>query len=133
MKTGFLAIVLLLPVFAAAQTGNDLLGDCSIALELINKENVQGEPRDFIKIGNCIGFVTGVIQAEALNKEAPGNRQSHAGVTQWCAPPEVSGEQVGRRSLNRLKSKPEELQLDAAAVVLRALNEGVVAEPCIEG
>src|SRR5262249_11110381 len=52
---------------------------------------------------------------------------------QVCAPPEVSVEQAVRMSLNRLKAKPEELDLDAATVVLRALNEGPWAEPCIGG
>jgi Rap1a immunity proteins len=121
MRTGFLAVILLLPALSAAKTGNDLLGDCSIALKLFDKENVSGEP-DFIKIGNCIGFVTGVMQAAVLRKTDPGS----------CAQPDVSVEQAVRMSLNRLKRKPEELDLDAAAVVLRALNEGV-EEPCIGG
>jgi Rap1a immunity proteins len=132
MKTGFLAVIFLLPAFAAAKTGNDLLGDCSVALKLFNNENVSGEPVDFIKIGNCIGLVTGVMQAAALGKAGPGNGQSKDAVTQFCARPDVSVEQVVRMSLNRLKTKPEELDLDAAVVVLRALNEGA-AEPCIGG
>jgi Rap1a immunity proteins len=122
MKTVLLAVLLLLPAFAAAKTGNDLLGDCSIALKSFNNENVSGEPLDFVKVGNCLGFVAGVMQAAALKKAGPGD----------CARPDVSVEQVVRMSLNRLKRKPEELDLDAAAVVLRALNEGV-EEPCIGG
>ena len=131
MKTGFLAVMLLLPACAAAKTGNDLLGDCSIALKFFNSENVSGEP-DFMKIGNCLGFVTGVMQAAELRKAAPGNGRSNNKVTQFCAPPDVSVEQVVRMSLSRLKRKPEELNLDAAAVVLRALDEGI-EEPCIGG
>jgi hypothetical protein len=133
MKTGFLAVILLLPAFAAAKTGNDLLGDCSIALKLFNNENVSGEPVDFIKIGNCVGFVTGVMQAAALRKAGPGNGQSKDPVIQFCARPDLSVEEVVPMLLNRLKRKPAELDLDAAAVVLRALNEGVLAEPCIGG
>ena len=134
MKTGlFLAAILLLPALAAAKTGNELLGECSIAVKLFNNENVSGEPLDFIKIGNCMGFVSGVMQAAALGKAGPGNGQSKEPVAQFCAPPDVSVEQVVRMSLNRLKRKPEELDLDAAAVVLRALGEGVPAEPCIGG
>jgi hypothetical protein len=131
MKTGFLAVMLLLPAFAAAKTGNDLLGDCSIALRLFNNENVSGDT-DFMKIGNCIGFVTGVMQAAALRKVDPGNGRSKDNVTQYCALPDVSVEQVVRMSLNRLNRKPEELDHDAAAVVLRALNEGI-EDPCIAG
>jgi Rap1a immunity proteins len=137
MKTGLLAVVLLLPTLAAAKTGNELLGDCSMALKLFNHENVSGEPFDFIKIGDCIGFVTGVMQAAALKKADPGNAQSKDAngqskdpVPQFCARPDVSVEQLVRMSINRLKRKPEELNLDAAAVVLRALNESA-AEPCI--
>jgi hypothetical protein len=132
MKRGFLAVILLLPAFAAAKTGNDLLGDCSIALKHFDNENVSSEPVDSIKIGNCIGFVTGVMQAAALRKADPGNGQSKDPITQFCARPDVSVEQVVRMSVNRLKRKPEELDLDAATVVLRALNEGA-AEPCIGG
>jgi hypothetical protein len=123
MKTGFLAVLLLLPAFAAAKTGNDLLGDCSVALQSFNNENVSGEAGDFIKIGNCIGFVSGVMQAAALRKADPG----------ICARADVSVEQVVRMSIDRLKRKPEELDLDAATVVLRALNEGILADPCIGG
>jgi hypothetical protein len=133
MKTGLLAAILLLPAFAAAKTGNDLLGDCSVALKHFNNENVPGEPLDFIKIGNCVGFVSGVMQTAALGKAGLGNSQSKDRVTQFCARPDVSVEQVVRMLLERLKTKPEELDLDAAAVVLRALNEGATAEPCIQG
>ena len=133
MKIGFLAAIFLLPAFAAAKTGNDLLGDCSIAQKFLSNENVSGEPVDFIKIGNCMGFVNGVMQAAALRKAGPGNGQSKDSVTQFCAPPDLSVEQVVPMLLNRLKRKPAELDLDAAAVVLRTLNEGIVGEPCIDG
>ena len=131
MRAGFLAAIMLLPAFAAAKTGTDLLGDCSIALKLFNNENVP-EPGDSIKIGNCIGFVTGVMQAASLRKADSGNGQAKGPTTQLCIRPEVSVEQVVRMSLDRLKRKPEELDIDAATVVLRALSEGA-AEPCIEG
>lgn len=131
MKTGLLLLMLLLPAFAQAKTGNDLLGDCSIALKLFNKENVSAQP-DFIKIGNCIGFVNGVMQAAVLRRRDPGDGELKDSVTQFCPRPEVSVEQVVRILVNRLQRKPEELELDAAAVVLRALNEGV-EEPCIGG
>jgi len=132
MRAGFLAAILLLPAFAAAKTGNDLVKDCSIALKHLNNENVSGEPVDSIKIGNCIGFVTGVMQAAALRKADPGTGQSKDPITQFCGRPDVSVEQAVRMTLNRLKMKPEELDLDAAIVVLRALNEGA-AGPCIGG
>jgi len=132
MRAGFLAAILLLPAFAAAKTGNDLVKDCSIALKYFNNENVSSEPVDSIKIGNCIGFVTGVMQAAALRKADPGNGQSKDPLTQFCARPDLSVEQAVRMTLNRLKRKPEELDLDAATVVLRTLNEGA-AGPCIGG
>jgi hypothetical protein len=132
MRAGFLAAILLWPAFAAAKTANDLLGECSIALKYFNNENVSVEPANSIKIGNCIGFVNGVMQAAALRKADPGNGQSKDPITQFCSRPDVSVEQAVRMSLNRLKRKPEELDLDAATVVLRALNEGV-PEPCIGG
>lgn len=133
MKAGFLALILLLPAFATAKTGKDLLDDCSIALKHFNNENVSGESGDFIRIGNCIGFVTGVMQTAAFKKVVgPGNGQSKEPVTQFCVRSDVSVEQVVRMSLNRLERKPEELDLDAAEVVLRALNEGVsTEEPCL--
>lgn len=126
-------MILLLPTFAAAKhkTGNDLLGDCSVALKLFDNGNVSGDA-DFIKIGNCIGFVIGVMQTAALRNARPGNRQSKEPVPQFCAPPDLSLEQVVRMTLKRLKSNPGELHLDAAVVVLRALNEGF-PETCIEG
>src|SRR6516162_5771932 len=114
MKAGFLAAILLLPSFAAAKTGNDLLGDCSIALKLFNHEKLSGEPADSIKIGNCIGFVTGVMQAAALKKADPRNNQSKDPTKQFCARHDVSVEQAVRMSLDRLKRRPEELDLDAA-------------------
>jgi hypothetical protein len=132
MRAGLLAAILLLPAFAAAKTGNDLLEDCSIALKHFNHENVSAEPADSIKIGNCIGFVTGVMQAAALKKADQGNGQSKDAITQSCARLDLSVEQAVRMSLNRLKSKPEELDLDAATVVLRALSEGA-PESCIGG
>jgi hypothetical protein len=132
MRTGFLAAILLCPAFAGAKTGNDLLQDCSIALKHFNDDNMSGAPVDSIKIGNCIGFVTGVMQAAALRRADSGNGQSKDPATQFCIRPDVSVEQVVRMSLNRLKRKPEELDLDAATVVLRAMNEGA-AGPCISG
>jgi len=123
--------MLLLLGFAAAKTGNDLLGDCSIALKLFNHENVSGDS-DSMKIGNCIGFVSGVMQAAALRKMDPGDGRSKDNVTQYCALPDVSVEQAVRMSLNRLNRKPEELGHDAAAIVLRALNEGI-EDPCLAG
>jgi hypothetical protein len=123
MKTCLLAVILLSPAFAAAQSGKELQGDCSAALQLLNHENVSGEPEDFIKIGNCLGFVSGVMQAAALGKAGP--------FKNFCVPADVSPEQVVRMALNRLKSKPQELDLDAATVVLRALNEGFAPDPCI--
>ena len=131
MKTGFLALILLLPTLATAKTGRELLDDCSIALKHFNKENVVGQPLDFIKIGNCIGFVTGVMQTATLKKAGPGNGPSKEPITPFCASPDISVEQAVRMSLNRLKSKPEELDLDAAIVVVRALNEGYTPVTCI--
>ena len=133
MKPAFLAAILLLPGFAAAKTGNDLQGDCSIALKFFNNQNMSGEPVDFIKIGDCIGFVTGVLQAAVLGKAGPGNGQAKDAGAQFCVRPDLSAEEVVRRSLNRLKRNPAELDLDAAVVVLRALNEGTPAEPCFGG
>jgi hypothetical protein len=134
MKTGFLAVILLLPTFAAAkpETGTDLLGDCSVALKLFNNENVSGE-EEFIKIGNCIGIVTGVMQTAALWNASPGNRQSKAPLKHFCARPDVSVEQVVRMSLKRLKSNPEELNLDASVIVLRVMNESFPAATCTGG
>jgi len=122
MKTGLLAVMLLLPGFAAAKTGHDLQADCSIALKFYNNENVSGEP-DSMKIGNCIGFVTGVMQAAALRKA--GNGPSKNDAPEFCALPDVSVEQAVRMSLNRLERKPEELDHDAAAIVLRALSASI--------
>jgi hypothetical protein len=73
------------------------------------------------------------MQTAAMKKTDPGNGHSKDPVTQFCAPPDVSVEQVVRMALKRLERNHEELDLDAAAVVLRALNEGVPAEPCIGG
>jgi hypothetical protein len=125
MRTSLLAVVLLVPLFAAAQSGRDLQEKCSAALKRLNNENVSGDPEDFIKIGNCIGFVNGVMQAAALGKTGP--------VTNFCAPAAVSVEQLVRMSLNRLKNKPAELDLDAATVVLRALSEDIPPTPCFGG
>jgi hypothetical protein len=87
MKTRLLAVLLLLPALAAAQSGKQLQGDCSAALQLLNHENVSGEPQDFIKIGNCLGFVNGVMQTATLGKAGP--------FKNFCAPADVSVEQVG--------------------------------------
>jgi Rap1a immunity proteins len=132
MKTGLLAVILLLPAFAAAKTGNELQGECSAALKLFNKEPVAGED-DFIKIGHCIGFVTGVMQTAALGKASPRNGSSKEPVKDFCDPPDLPVEQVVRTALQRLQSKPEELNLDASVVVLRTLDEGFQSEACIRG
>jgi hypothetical protein len=134
MKTGVVALMLLLPTFAAAKTGNDLLGDCSVALKLFNHENVAGD-EDFIRIGNCIGFVTGVMETAQLGKNIPDSRQAKAlePLKEFCAPPDVSIEQVVRISIKRLESHPQEQQMDAAVVILRALSEGYPPETCIAG
>jgi len=132
MRAGFLGVILLLPALAAGKSGNDLLADCSEALKQFNHQNVPGQQIDFIKAGSCIGFVSGVMQAAALKTASAGDGQKDP-VTQLCIRTDVSVEQAVRMSLNRLQAKPEELDLDAAAVVLRALNEGVHAESCIAG
>jgi hypothetical protein len=131
MKTGFFALILLLPTFAAAKTGNDLLGECSVALKFFNHEAVSGEA-DFIKVGNCIGFVIGVMQTPAYRNASPGDRQAKEVVPQFCVPPDLSVEQVVRMTLERLKNNPAELELNAAIVVLRALNQGF-PDTCIAG
>jgi hypothetical protein len=138
MKTGFLALMLLLPAFAAAETGSELLRDCSVALKVFNNEHIYGEA-DSIKVGNCIGFVTGVMQTAALRNAGPpalrnagpGNGQSKEPVTKSCAPPDVPVEQVVRMALKRLENNPEELHLDATIVLLRVINEGFPAATCI--
>ena len=132
MKSGLLAVILLLPALAAAKTGNDLLGDCSLALKLFNHETISSQPADFVKGGNCIGFVTGVMNAASLRKAGPGSGQAQDLESQFCTPTDVSVEEVVRRLLNRLQTRPEELNLDAAVVVLRAMNEGIPSESCIE-
>lgn len=131
MKTALLALILLLPTFAAAKTGNDLLGECSVALKFFNNENVSSQA-DSIKIGNCIGFVIGVMQTAKLKNASPDFRQAKDPMAQFCAPPDLSVEQVIRITLKRLQSRPDEADLDAAAVVLRALGEGT-PETCIDG
>jgi hypothetical protein len=133
MRAGFLAVIFLLPALAAAETGNDLRQDCSVALKHFNNKNVAQEPADSIKTGNCIGFVNGVMQAAALKKAVPANDQSKEPVKESCTRADVSVEQVVRMSLDRLKRKPEELDVDAAEVILRALNEGAAIEPCLGG
>src|SRR5215467_8131976 len=129
-------MLVLFPAFAAAKTGNDLQDECSVALKLFNNETVSAQ-EDFIKIGNCIGFVTGVMQTAELGKATPPptGRPSKDPelISRFCAPPDLSVEQVVRMSLNRLKANPEEMDLDAAAVVLRALNEGFPPSTCIGG
>lgn len=133
MKIWFLALILLLPAFASAQSGKDLQTECSDALKLFNNENVSGEPSDFIKIGNCTGFVNGVMQTARLGKANPRSGDAKEPVSQFCAPPDLPVQQVVRMSLNRLQNKPEELDLDAAIVVLRALNENFPPSLCIGG
>lgn len=131
MKPALLAVVLLLPTLAAAkhETGNDLLRNCSVALKAFNHENVSGS-EDFMRIGDCTGVVNGVMQTAAVWNASPGNRQSKEPVARFCAPPDVSVEQVVRMVVKRLQNKPEELSLDAAVVVLRAMNEGFPSAPC---
>jgi hypothetical protein len=132
MKPALLAVILMLPAFAAAKTGNELQGECSSALKLFNKEPVSGD-EDSIKIGNCIGFVTGVMQTAALGKAGPRSHSSKEPARDFCDPPDLSVEQVVRTALKRLQSRPEELNLDASVIVLRALNEGSSSETCIGG
>ena len=130
MKTGLLALILLLPAFAAAQeeTGNDLLRNCSFAVKLFDKENVSSE--DFIKIGGCTGIIAGVMQTAGLWKASAGTRQSKEPVKDLCAP-DVSVEQVVRIVVKRLKSHPEELDLEASVVVLRVMSESFPSPACV--
>jgi|SRR5579864_192924 len=132
MKTGLIAMILLLPTFAAAQheTGSDLLRDCSVALKFFNNEGVSGE-QDFTRIGDCIGFVSGVMQTASLRDASRGNRPASASVPRFCAPPDVSVEQVVRTAVKRLKSNPDELRADAAVTVLRVMSEGFPSAACI--
>lgn len=134
MKTGLLALMLLLPTFAAAkhETGSDLLGNCSLALKLFNNEKVSGE-EDLVKTGNCTGIVAGVMQTAALWKTSPANPQSKAPGRDLCALPDISVEQVVRMVVKRLKSHPEELNLDAATIVLRVMNESFPSAACAGG
>lgn len=132
MRTGLLAVILLLPAFAAAKTGRDLQGDCSVAVKVFDKQTVSASA-DFIKVGDCTGFVSGVMQTAGLKPARPGTVPTKDPAARFCAPPDVSVEQVVRMLLNRLKNKPEELDLDASAVVLRTLNEGFTPVTCIGG
>jgi hypothetical protein len=129
MRTGFLALMLLLPAFAAAETGSDLQRDCSVALKVFNNEQVSGE--ESIKVGHCIGFVTGVMQTASLRNAGPGNSQSKDPLAQACAPLDIPVEQVVRMTLKRLESNPQELEHDAAMILLHTMNEGFPAAPCI--
>ena len=123
-------MILLLPALAAAKTGKDLQEECSVAVKVFSNQTVSGEA-DYVRIGNCFGFVTGVMQAAALGKAGPGNRPAKDPQKDFCVSPDLSLEQVVRASLQRLKTNPEELDLDAAAVVLRALNQAFPPATCI--
>jgi hypothetical protein len=129
MRTGFLALMLLLPSFAAAETGSDLQRDCSVALKVFNNEQVTGE--ESIKVGHCIGFVTGVMQTASLRNAGASNSQSKDALAQACAPLDIPVEQVVRMALKRLESNPQELQNDAAMILLHTMNEGFPTAPCI--
>ena len=129
-------MILLLPALATAEhkTGNDLQRDCSVALKVFNNQVVTNQ-EDVVKMANCIGFVSGVMQASALRDTNPGNRQGQGkdAAKQFCATPDVTVEKVVRMALRRLESNPEDLNLDASVIVVRAMKEGFPTSACLGG
>jgi len=96
---------------ADATTGNGLLGSCQISVKSTDDRNYKESPFEAWRDGFCVGIVNGVSSASP-----------HV-----CPDEEVTTGQEKRVVLKYLQDHPEELHLDNAVLVERALSR---AFPC---
>jgi len=117
-------------VASGGATGNELLEDCSYALEL-DKENQSSE--NFLKGGYCLGYINGVASTHEMlaallkyNKE----KKTYSPIL-WCLPrnPSIPVGQVARIFVKYLKENPAELHRDGSVLLSAAL---INAFPCKE-
>jgi hypothetical protein len=94
-----------------ATTGNGLLGSCQISIRSSEDRSYNENTFESWRDGFCVGLVTGV-----------GNASPHV-----CPDENVTNGQEKRVVLKYLQDHPEELHLDAATLVERALAK---AFPC---
>lgn len=125
------AIILLLALSAPAQQtnpqharrspirfnhdGNWLQSNCA--------EYVKDNPSDGVKVGACIGYVTGFVEGWDLNGFASNGLR-------LCFPNGVTNEQLVKIVYKYLNDHPERLHMEAGTLVLMILDDTF---PCDSG
>jgi Rap1a immunity proteins len=79
-------------------------------------EYVKDNPSDAVKVGACVGYITGFVEGWDLNGFASDGLR-------LCFPNGVTNEQLVKIVYKYLNDHPEELHLDAGNLVLHILND----------
>lgn len=115
----WLALVLLLPLTAAAKTGEELLADCRHATAPPSGE--QGDEAGRIAAAKCLAFLQGFGGADALS---PLTRK---GRRMFCIPKTESLREAARRTVDWMDANPGKLHFGAHEVLAMA---NIVNYPC---
>lgn len=113
----YFVVLSLLSAPAAAMTGNDVLHQCPVALDI----DKAGAPEDVLKAMHCVGYVAGLNDASRL----------HQGLFKhelYCMPEQgLESGQVVRIFLKWLEAHPEDLHETARGLFISAMRD---AFPC---
>lgn len=129
MKTLFMAIGLLYVAAAAIpcyaendfKDGNDLLHNCSIALNIIDKTDKDFDDVEAVKGGLCLGFMHGITDLNQVYKYKADNDPL------FCFPKDGTNTQAARVVVKYLKDHPEKLHEHMTLLTVLAFKE---AFPC---
>ncbi|TKB28059.1 hypothetical protein FCL47_00780 [Desulfopila sp. IMCC35006] len=127
-KNVFVSIVawlLLLANLALADDGNDLLAQCSLAVNIMDGKKMTADMQGSIDAGNsmyCFGLLQGIISLNKLYEVSLRNKAL------FCTPnSDITNGEAARVVVKYLDEHPEVLHEPDFAVVINAL---VKAYPC---
>lgn len=120
------------PVFANYYTAAQLDADCKTALHDFDDYHKTKHIKKHLQTGNCIGFITGVIEAHNISQEASGNSANSRIIINlernvFCIPPDTKTEDVVKEVIQDLDQHPEVQKYSAVAVLVDILKK---RHPC---
>lgn len=116
MRYIFTILVFLTSLNSLSQTGHDILNDCEIALSFVNGEKGKSDS-DFVKAGNCVGYIRGVSDFNTLIKV--GGAKPF-----FCKPNSQNQFLTIKVVVEYLKKNTDKLDDPEFGLVINALREG---------
>lgn len=117
-----LGLLLLFSNMALAERdGNDLLSQCSVALNIFDEPSRSPTLEDFQNQAHCFGVMGGMLGLNKMYQPLFGK------LSLFCAPDGISSGQGAQIVVKYLKSHPESLHLNYIMLAVRAFKESY---PC---